>query len=279
MANLSTHGTHFIFDFDGTITTEDTTKLIADIGIAHQQVLGNDLSETWEDLVKSYDNDRGEFVGRYFLEMPKVLPLGFGISVNRALKEVELRSIDRINRLGLFAGISKEEWESAGKAAVLSGAVQIRRGFIGLVQQIERQNGVWGVISVSFSKDFIRGVLEQCLGKEIEIPILANSPDENGVIRGPFLEDTGVRTILASGDTKLSAMKQLLKSWRLDAASKAVYYGDNDADIECIFNTSVNGVMVGEDASTKLGLLCTKITGRGSVGAISDFENIVIHPE
>ncbi|APA06433.1 hypothetical protein SS1G_12898 [Sclerotinia sclerotiorum 1980 UF-70] len=279
MAHLWAHGTHFIFDFDGTITTEDTTKLIADVGIAHQRVLGYDLSETWEDLVKSYAADHAPCVAQYLLRMPKLLPLPGAIGVNRALKEVQLRSIDRINKTGLFAGISKEEWESAGRVAVLSGAVKIRRGFGGLVQQIERRNGVWGVVSASFSKDFIKGVLEQCLRKYIDIPILANYPDENGLIRGPLLGDTGVSTILTSGDTKLSAMKQLLESWRLDADSKAVYYGDDDTDIECIFDTSVKGVMVGEDASTKLNLLCSRYTDTQSVGAIRDFENIVIHPE
>ncbi|KAJ8069612.1 hypothetical protein OCU04_000049 [Sclerotinia nivalis] len=280
MANLSAHGTHFIFDFDGTITREDTCKLIANVGVAHQRVLGNDFSRTWEDLTKPYDNERGEFIGKYFLEMPKTTaPLVFAFGVSRALKDVELRSIDRINRSGLFAGISKEEWESAGKAAVLSGDVQIRKGFIGLVEQIERRNGVWGVISGSFSKDFIKGVLEQCLGKEIDIPILANSPDENGFIRGPLFEDTGVRTILVSGDTKLSAMRQLLKSWRFDETSQAVYYGDSDTDVECLFDTSVKGVMVGEDGSNRLRSLCKNLTGDLSVEAVPDFENIVIHPE
>ncbi|ESZ98886.1 hypothetical protein SBOR_0744 [Sclerotinia borealis F-4128] len=244
--------THFIFDFDGTITTKDTINVIANIGIAHQHNRGKKFTRNWANLVKSYLDEFDNHTEKYIPKPFERTTLEEEIKFQRSLKDVELRSFNRVSTSGLFVGISKEQWEHEGKAAVLSGKVEIRRGFKELVKEIELRNGVWGIVSVNFSKDFIRGVLEQCLEKRVNIPILANSLDEHGIICGPVLEETGLKTVLATSDTKLSAMLQLLKSWKHDDTAKAVYYGDSPTDLECLFDPAVKGVVVGQHGNTDL---------------------------
>ncbi|KAB8302028.1 hypothetical protein EYC80_005480 [Monilinia laxa] len=245
--------THFIFDFDGTITTEDTIRVIANIGIAHQQTQGKDFKGIWNEIVDAYLTDSNKHHIEYTPNESERTTLKDEIRFLRSLIDVELRSFNRVSNSGLFAGISKEKWVNEGKVSLLSGKVEIRKGFKELVEKIEMQNGVWGIVSVSFSKDFIRGVLEQCLGKNIDIPIIANSVDEDGIIRGHLLEETGLKTILATSDTKHLAMVKLLESWRTDVTAKAVYYGDSPTDIECLCSPAIKGgVVMGSNGNTVL---------------------------
>ncbi|QSZ35370.1 hypothetical protein DSL72_008240 [Monilinia vaccinii-corymbosi] len=245
--------THFIFDFDGTITTADTIDVIANIGIAHQHVQGKDFKSAWAAMVDGYLADSKQHRMEYTPNESERTTLEDEISFQRSLIDVELRSFNRVGASGLFAGMSKEKWVEEGKAAVLSGKVEVRKGFRELVRMIEMQNCVWGIVSASFSKDFIRGVLEQCLGKSVDIPIVANSADEDGIIRGHLHEETGLNTILATSDTKHFAMVKLLESWNLDDTAKAAYYGDSPTDIECLCSPAVkSGVVVGSNENTAL---------------------------
>ncbi|KAA8577274.1 hypothetical protein EYC84_007249 [Monilinia fructicola] len=245
--------THFIFDFDGTITTEDTIRVIANIGIAHQQTQGKDFNSIWDEIVEAYLADSNKHYVEYTPKESERITLKDEIRFLRSLKDVELRSFNRVSTSGLFAGISKEKWVNEGKATVLSGKVEIRKGFKELVEKIEMQNGAWGIVSASFSKNFIRGVLEQYLGKNIDVPIIANSADEDGIIRGHSLEETGLKTILATSDTKHFAMVKLLESWRIDDTAKAVYYGDSPTDIECLCSPAIEGgVVMGSNGNTAL---------------------------
>ncbi|KAF7958954.1 hypothetical protein EAE96_002479 [Botrytis aclada] len=278
--------THFIFDFDCTITKNDTSQLIADAAIAHHLHEAKDFTQVWQEIVTIYDTEYRAHIQGY---EPKWDTLEGIIERQRSQKEVEMRSINRLNISGMFAGLSKGEWEAAGRRAVLEGKVVVREGFRELIDEIERRDGVWGVVSVSFSKDFIRGALEQYLGYFIEAPIAANSPDEAGILRGPewgweagintthakcldcdggpfpstqnlvdhFLNDHNreFMTPLTTSDTKLDAMHRLLQHWKLDTDDQAAYFGDSATDIECLFDSSVRGILVGDGGGQILAIL------------------------
>lgn len=250
--------THFIFDFDGTITTKDTINNIADFGIAHKHHLGKaGFEQIWSQVLTRYLEDLHEHIEKYEPIENQRLTTRDEIDWLRSLKDVEMRSINRVNNSRVFEGISKELFEQAGRVAVSSKEVEIRGGFKELVQGIEKRNGAWGIVSCNFSADFIRGVLAQCLGKSVDIPIVSNSIDEDGFIRGPVTEETGVRSAcLITSDTKLSAMQKMLDSWKLDENAKAVYYGDSPTDMECLLSPAVRGVIVADGESSLLRSLC-----------------------
>ncbi|RAL63078.1 hypothetical protein DID88_004163 [Monilinia fructigena] len=190
--------THFIFDFDGTITTEDTIHVIANIGIAHQQTQGKYFKGVWNEIVDAYLADFNKHHIEYTPNESERATLKDEIRFLRSLIDVELRSFNRVSTSGLFVGISKEKWVNEGKASVLS-------------------------------------------------------VNEDGIIRGHLLEETGLKTILATSDTKLLAMVKLLESWRIDVTAKAVYYGDSPTDIECLCSPAIKGgVVMGSNGNTVL---------------------------
>ncbi|TEY78386.1 hypothetical protein BOTCAL_0049g00280 [Botryotinia calthae] len=301
--------THFIFDFDCTITMNDTSQLIADTAIAHHLAQAKDFTQVWQEIFTTYDTEHTAYIEGY---EPKWDTLEGIIERQRNQKEVEIRSINRLNRSGMFAGIHKAEWRAAGGLAVLEGKLKIRKGFKEIIDEIERRNGVWGVVSVSFSKDFIKGVLEQYLGDYIDAPILANAPDEAGILRGPEggwepgfnttqakcmncnsgpfpstqnlvdhllqIHNREFMAPLTTSDTKLGAMHKLLQHWKLDTTDQAAYYGDSITDIECLFDRCVKGILVGDGGGQILAMLDSP---KGPDFMLvesytTDFENIII---
>ena len=165
----------------------------------------------------------------------------------RAGKEVEERSFARVSESGLFKGIREEDWDAFGREAVRKGDVAIRNGFREFVERIEKKDGRWGVVSVTFSRGFVRGVLD--VGEEIEV--LANQPDEEeGILSGPEGEKGRV---LTSSDDKLGAMKMIMRRWGTDGTSgKVVYIGDSSTDIECLAKDGIIGVIMSEDGRSSL---------------------------
>ncbi|TGO65119.1 hypothetical protein BCON_0004g00920 [Botryotinia convoluta] len=301
--------THFIFDFDCTITMKDTSQLIADTAITYHLADAKDFTQVWQEIFTAYDAEYSAHIEGY---EPKWDTLEGIIERQRSQKELEIRSINRINSSGIFAGIPKREWEAAGGRAVLEGKLVIREGFREIIDEIERRNGVWGVVSVSFSKDFIRGALEQYLGYFIEAPIAANSPDEAGILRGPewgweaglnttqakcsdcncgpfpstqnlvdhflHVHNREFMTPLLTSDTKLDAMHRLLQYWKLDITDQAAYYGDSATDIECLFDRSVRGILVGDGGGQILAMLDSP-NGPDFMlveSYTTDFDNIII---
>src|ERR1700710_1834713 len=100
---------------------------------------------------------------------------------------------------------------------------------------MKKEKGRWDIFSVNFSRAFIRGILVTIVSEVEDVEVLANEPDESGILRGPMSEDGELWEAMATSDAKLSAMKYLLHS--LDAESRrrgAVYIGDSGTDIECL---------------------------------------------
>ncbi|KAF7906569.1 hypothetical protein EAF00_000848 [Botryotinia globosa] len=302
--------THFIFDFDCTITLKDTSQLIADTAIAYHLANAKDFTVVWQEIVTAYDAEYRAHIEGYESKWDTLEGI---IERQRSQKELETRSINHISSSGIFAGISKREWEAAGSRAVLEGKLVIREGFREIIDEIEKRNGSWGVVSVSFSKDFIRGALEQFLGYFIDAPIVANSPDEAGILRGPewgweaglntteskcpecdfgpfastqllinhflHVHNREFMTPLTTSDTKSSAMHRLLKHWDLDTDDQAAYYGDSATDIECLFDPYVKGILVGDGGSHILAMLDSP-NGPDFMlveSYTTNFENVIVH--
>jgi 2-hydroxy-3-keto-5-methylthiopentenyl-1-phosphate phosphatase len=243
----------FILDFDGTITSRDTIGVLANCGTEWQAKRGVDMRGCWGEIVREYGRDFEDHVWRYQPEEISRRTLDEEISYQRGLKDVEERSFGRVSESGLFEGMGKQIWEDAGRQAVRTGDVAVRKGFKEFVERIKGRRDIWGVVSVNFSGSFVRGVVDASAGPEIgNVEILANNPDERGFLFGPD-RDSG--RVVATSDAKSAVMKALLLSWSekgsLDTL-RPIYVGDSGTDIECLMEPGVVGVVMSEDGKSSL---------------------------
>jgi len=175
------------------------------------------------------------------------------ITFQRNLKGVELRSFERVSNSGIFEGMSEREWENAGREAVRKGDVVARKGFNGFIELLEKSEILWDIVSVNFCDSFIRGVLLEVLGElGGNVRILANFPDDKGMLRGAKLEGDPDRRILATSDSKLLAMLDVLQPKDIVGESRAVYIGDSGTDIECLTEAGVLGIIMSDDGESSL---------------------------
>ncbi|PQE20843.1 haloacid dehalogenase-like hydrolase protein [Rutstroemia sp. NJR-2017a BBW] len=236
------------------------------IGIAYQRANGQDYTTTVEEIVEKYTKDYSSHIGRYQPRKEERKTLEQEVAYQRSLKNVEHRSFDRVSRSGIFRGISEAEWEEAGRNAVRAGNVSIRNGFKAFVELIEASQFKWAVVSVNFSRSFIMGVLQQALEREsLDVPILANSPDIDGILKGPSFVDvdsTSERAVMATSDEKLNALEYLLNQLKLPPSRTVFYFGDSGTDIECLTRNDTTGVVISEDGDSSLMRTLSKIEWR-----------------
>lgn len=224
---------HLIFDFDGTITTQDTIGQLARAGIAAQNHRrGVDLQPAWAALLRHYLDDYSAYTARFTpaeadrnLEQEKKFLGG--------LKDVERASLRRVGESSIFTGLAGAAMRKIGADAVGSGDVQLRPGFGRLVQAARDKGWPVSVVSVNWSTDFIRGVVDGVLG-EGDV-VVANGTAEDGTIEGP--EENGGELLVCSPD-KLRAMEAIRKG-------PTVYFGDSTTDLECLLD-SERGVVLAE---------------------------------
>ncbi|TAQ88881.1 hypothetical protein B7494_g2816 [Chlorociboria aeruginascens] len=243
----------FILDFDGTVTTKDAIMNLAAYGLEFQKRKNLDLNEAWNNVITEYSKDYTFHIENDTLPKETRDTLEKEIDFQRSLREVEHRSFNRVSNSGIFKEVSQKNWEEAGMNLVRNGNVHIRRGFEEFTQSVMRANGNWGIVSVNFSSCFIRGVLRAGIGNDVDdIQILANYADKDGILRGPGSDRSQYGSVMATSDSKLAAMKQLLRSWNLDASSRVVYIGDSGTDIECLTGIGTVGIVMSEDGESSL---------------------------
>lgn len=202
------------------------------------------------------------------------------VTYQRSLKGVEEASFSRVGESRLFKDISREEWYALAGRAVRAGEVQVRKGFQEFVDEIESKggkgNGRWGIVSVNFCEDWVRGVLGNVLGKEKSesVNVFTNQPDKDGILRRNFDVAGGEGGVLCTSDGKLEAMKAMTQQLRSVKEQEVVYIGDSSTDVECLLDENVEGViMVKEDGESKLADLLESI---GEVELVERYKNMRI---
>jgi 2-hydroxy-3-keto-5-methylthiopentenyl-1-phosphate phosphatase len=250
----------FILDFDGTITTEDTISTILEFAVSVQASKGEPAAAIRDRILSEYNEDYSKHVNNYSPTKDKRNTLAEEIDYYRSLHGVENRSFERVSKSKLFWGISNNEWQEFGRDAVKDGKVVIREGFGNFVKEVETSGGIWGVVSVNFSSQFIRGVLASAGVDTSMVGILANHPDENGILFGP---ETGkCWSVMATSDAKLASMKDMVNSWTRKQGthfSQIVYIGDSGTDIECLTEERTNGIVMAENYNSSLMQTLTRV--------------------
>ena len=149
----------------------------------------------------------------------------------------------------------KGDWHSFGVNAVKDGLVEARKG---IEEFGSSKRGICGIISVNFSRDFVRGVVGAVSPSLEGIDVVANVPNAAGVLGGFNISDKGQpREVIATSDGKLAAMKELLGYWRKtgvlgEEAPPPVYVGDSGTDLECLMKDGVIGIVISEDGESSL---------------------------
>lgn len=225
---------HFIFDFDKTISTSDTTGLILTSGPkTHLQ------ADTIARLVSAYDVEYKQHLSHDLLPSDKRITLHSEIEAHRSFRNVEMRSFGRVSESGLLAGVTAGEWQRKGKEA-FGNSVRVRDGWVDLIANLQRQTNYhprWAVVSVSFEKEWVRGFCAAAIasaskisdsdlavagrgsGSSTEWPdlenvsILANASEADGVLKGPCLH--GRHELVVDCRGKLACLESLLECWEL----------------------------------------------------------------
>lgn len=250
---MSSKRSAFILDFDGTITTKDTTSILFNFTLTARASEGQDLTAARDEILAKYSEDSSKHTKDYSPRKEQRNTIAQEIEYYRSLSDVENRSFERVSRSGLFRGIASNEWESFASDVVKKGDVVIRAGFSDFVEKVEKSGGIWGVVSVNFSSYFIRGVLASAGVEASMVEVLANHPDENGILLGPAAGEG--RSVMATSDAKLASMKAILNSWRSTPGgpfSNVVYIGDSGTDIECLTEEGLTGIVITKDGNSSL---------------------------
>lgn len=233
-----------ILDFDGTITSHDTTANLAQSALDIQLSQGKDMSAQWKSIVQNYELDLKRRMQEYQPQPHMRTRVEEEFLYLRGLKDVDLRSQKRVNESGLFSGLDSDLLATAGSRAVREGKVRLRAGFEAFVDEMIKRGHKIKVISVNWSSAFIRGALSNQ-----ELDIFANEIAENGHISGPdslLLGDSS--PITTSGD-KLRVLLSILPR-QGDGMQRCVYIGDSTTDLECLLHCK--GVVIAESVDTEL---------------------------
>jgi 2-hydroxy-3-keto-5-methylthiopentenyl-1-phosphate phosphatase len=260
---------HWILDWDGTITKRDTLDALVNISAAAKPNFPT--QDHWNNVSKAYMDD-------YTATLSQIAPNGnlpTTISGETRLlaqmKPVEQRSLDRVSRSGIFAGLTRQTIEAGARRAIDSGAVELRNGFPQFFRYIhgDCEHDGFVLLSVNWSRHFI----QSCLSASgiVDIPthsIFSNELDKiecgqpsTGVIV-PTTGD-GASLIMSSGD-KLERMERMQ-----EMRGQKVYVGDSWTDIQCLLAADL-GICIRDDpmgssqkklaeALTRLGIACPRL--------------------
>ncbi|KAM0564060.1 hypothetical protein ACHAPJ_000268 [Fusarium lateritium] len=228
---------HLVFDFDGTITQQDTIGELARSAIEIQRNKhGHDLQASWDQVVQSYVADYRHYKDNHPSPEDTRKCVEQEIHFLSGMKDVEEASLERIAESRIFNGLDAETLSQAGANAVKAGRIKIRDGFKDVMKLANERGWSVSVISVNWSRAFLRGAL---LPHTLEV--IANEPALDGTITGPeFLSGR-----MTNACEKKDALKHLIK----EKDGKVIYFGDSTTDMECLL---AGGVVIADNEESSL---------------------------
>jgi thiamine phosphate phosphatase / amino-HMP aminohydrolase len=222
-----------IFDFDGTITEKDTISTLAKAALTIQQNRhGRDLTSAWDQVVKEYMSDCRDYKDGYAIPELERRTVDEEIGYLAGSGDVEMASLERIARSGVFAGLDEDDLRGMGREAGEAGRVALREGFADVLSLAGERGWLVGVISVNWSRAFIAGVLHRF--DSLAPSIVANEIAPGGSIRGPSSLQERPLTNCSGKLSVLSDDASLRPQEEEDGPT--VYFGDSTTDMECLLH-------------------------------------------
>lgn len=210
-----------VLDWDETITTKDTTSLIAQIAETNSPKEVPFLYFT-----NKYLASYGDLENLFQSEYGRINSIETEIHFQRQLKNVELESINRLEHHDFFKGVHIRKFREVAKQIELkANCAEVLRNW---TQPIY-------VLSINWCKTLIEERLH--LEGIKNVNVLANDLQlENDITTGKFDVGTNIRT----GYDKL----QILKRLRIDHPNeKLIYVGDSHGDVLPIIEADI-GVVI-----------------------------------
>ncbi len=173
--------------------------------------------------------------------------------------------MERVEAAGLFRGVGARDVERAAARAVEGGGVVLRDGVEGLLGRVLGSGGGGGgavcVVSVAWSRRFVRGVLEGWARREGwggggggwvvgGVEVRANEIEGGGLDR-VFGAAGGIWT---AGD-KVRVMRDVVEAAAAgdgggdESESRTIYIGDSTTDLACLLEADV-GICIRDEAMT-----------------------------
>ncbi|KAF2480386.1 hypothetical protein BDY17DRAFT_326294 [Neohortaea acidophila] len=263
----STHSQrlHLILDFDGTITTSDTTPIIGSRLLSEAQNCGA-TTKSMKYYTDRYMQDHQTWKAAQARKLEDCGSVDAVVDFVSEVVGVERASFARVREGILGGGMQEYERDEAkrndfmlrcGREAIRDGEVGIRdlEALRQLLQVASAGRNAWGVVSVSWSKRFILGALIEAGlipmdGKEA----MAERIKCNEILAPPRKYDEDGRPVtISSARDKLDAMGELLAEWKTGHPNAAdtilVYVGDSSTDIGCLARADVGCYIHTPDSS------------------------------
>ncbi|KAK7204685.1 hypothetical protein BZA70DRAFT_180267 [Myxozyma melibiosi] len=243
-------------DFDETITESDTLSLVA--AAAYD---ANPIPEPWSDFGAAYMADYASFMKTYRASQPTPDTVSSELAMQAKLDAIERRSVERVERSGLFKGVTRQHLaKQAEQARVRAGVPQVLRAW----KKCSAVIGI-GVISVNWSAWFIEQVLRESCGVSAktaagvgdwdaaDVVVHANEIEMDELGRGTGKLQASASSGLRSGPHKESLLKKIAS---LNPDANIIYLGDSTTDLAPLLSADL-GIIVGNKSSLRE--VCTKI--------------------
>ena len=165
---------YLILDWDGTITRSDTIAVLADIGYKQRQTLHiQDRSPAiippWNHFVQAYLAEYDQHLAAYKPVKGDRRSVAEESAWLASLKTIEVASFDRVNRSGLFQGVTRNDLNNETKLAIQEKRVELRPGWEELLtSQVSKFCSDVRITSVNWSSSFIRASINAALEFKVE---------------------------------------------------------------------------------------------------------------
>ncbi|KAI9739821.1 MAG: hypothetical protein M1834_006542 [Cirrosporium novae-zelandiae] len=241
-----------LLDFDSTLTTRDTTSILASLGY---QTRHTPPLPSWPFFVSTYRASFESHLGSYKPTSIDRTTLATEVEWQESLQGVERESISRVEQAGVFKGLTRADIMLGAHEAVNSGDhVKMREGWIDLVLRVQRA-GKTKVVSVNWSKLWVHQCLwnsdceDEGLGIIREEDIYANELEGLDAAEG----STGkILASIVTGSDKARKIKEIVNSEEQGKRSfTTVYIGDSPTDLEALSCVDVGIWMVGDENERK----------------------------
>ncbi|KAI9668258.1 MAG: hypothetical protein M1821_001078 [Bathelium mastoideum] len=306
-----------LLDWDGTLTQQDTTQLIGRVGSDHQiqtlkagspaiQPQDVPFRDPWNGIVQAYLGDLRHHQETYRPESSHRNSISEEQKWLESLSPIENRSIQRVEKSGIFKGVTAFELRQAGGKAVEDGSLHFRDGWDKLLvadteylkKQVKETDAKISasIISVSWSTDFIKGALSYASQHADKLPnysgcdtwflqrgamhLEVHANDIDGIDRAEgstgLMQSVWQPNIRTSRDKVLAMKELLLENGELYAAEPyAIYVGDSITDLECLLAADVGVCIRDEPMGTGQNSLADSLA-RINVGTrhVSEFTDV-----
>ncbi|CCD24433.1 Cto1p NDAI_0D01200 [Naumovozyma dairenensis CBS 421] len=243
-----------ISDFDETITTRDTTSLVASLPYKVKQGLSPPWSyfkDKYMDACVEYKKENANCIQNRKLPLLPFLDVsrnhGFRSAFNAEFvyqsdsKFVELKSISEIEEYNLFKGITHHQVQEYASNLLNEEDPLIRPGFMNFISSNVKPENFY-IVSVNWSKEFIYSILRYANIDPSHIfcdHLLSSGSEYTGIFSKELMTGCDkaniLDTILLSRSNDLDLLSKNTRVW---------YIGDSETDILPLLHPSVNGAIL-----------------------------------